>query len=325
MSYKSWPLSPDNPDKFVIQDVQGLRHAIQPIVSISSIQDKITGLGTSFQISPWTRVTAHHVVIDKSSGDAFPTGEVGAVGFHPGLAYGRIGFLSTDYFAKISQIMTFPKPVSDQPDFMPGPKPAEIQIDVAGLYLDKSLITVPDIVNPLPISRQPVKVGDKVLGVGFDILGADIPIQDQKALYQERLIGSAGHVTEILKDGQSTSYPWPTFRVECDWTGGMSGGPVINENQQVVGMISRSSAATNSEKGIGYAVDLTRIPIRKIAPELDLANPGWHYGHGIFDKNDHLVAMMPNPSMAKQAIKVLSAAYTRPLTYNPKDGSRIFL
>ncbi len=309
-------------DYFLIQDPFGLREAIQPVVSISTVEDKITGLGTCFQISPWGWMTAHHVVLHKD-GNSFPPNEVGCVGFSPGLMYGAVGFVTTDYFGEIAERRVYLPTEQPNPLGIPGPKPPSIILDVAVLRVVTSNLKKAPLRSPLPLAKTPVKVGDEVLGIGYPILGSTYRGADQPMLFEERMYGAAGVVKEILPTGTDSTHPWPTFRIEGDWRSGMSGGPVINLQGEVCGIISRSFEPTDTDPGVGFAVHIpavNKIPALTtslLAPEVDPVNPGNTFCLGII-KNGNLVGTTMSPQEAELMKAKAQADNIVPITFNAK-------
>ncbi len=308
-------------DKFLIQDPFGLREVIQPVVSISKTEDKITGLGTCFQISPWLWLTAHHVVRHSSSSE-FPVDEVGAVGFSMGLVYGAVGFTTTDCFGEVRQIAAFKSEKADEIGNFLGPAPPEIWIDVASLRVNIDKLKKERLVSPLPIANDTPKIGDEILAIGYPILGSTFNSETSRMLFEERMYGAAGKVKALHPMGTSSSKPWPTFEIEGDWEAGMSGGPVINTDGQVVGIVSSSFAPSEEHPGVGFAVNLPLIPIKMIAPELDLKNPGFVFGYGVF-KSETLTGFYPTEAIAKLAIGTSLELNTLHIALNPKTDDWI--
>lgn len=310
-------------EKFLIQDPFGLREVIQPVVSLSKVENSITGLGTCFQVSPWLWLTAHHVV-HHSVASAFPEGEVGAVGFSMGLVCGTAGFISTDIFGEIVQCVTYKTTDATSSDYLPGPKPPEIVIDAAALRVNVENLKKAPLRSPLPISRVGPKIGDEVLAIGFPILGSKFDSDSARSIFEERMFGASGVVKMIHPAGTSASKPWPTFEIEGDWEAGMSGGPVINTLGQVVGLVSSSFAPDESGPGIGFAVNLPFIPLGLIAPELDLLNPGFSIGFGVFASGD-LRGFFPALELAQQFAAGSENCVVQKISFNPKTEDWIEL
>jgi hypothetical protein len=304
-------------EKFLIQDPFGLREAIQPVVSISETEDKITGLGTCFQVSPWLWLTAHHVV-QHSSSSIFPPGEIGAVGFSMGLVFGTVGFVASDVFGPIVQCTGFKPAVAG--DTHVGPRPPNILIDVAALRVNVDKLKRQRVVSPLPVAKNGTNIGDEVFAIGYPILGSKFDVESTRSIFEERMYGASGIVTAVYPNGTSSSKPWPTFQIEGNWESGMSGGPVISIQGQVVGIVSSSLAPYDHHPGVGFAVDLPRIPLNQIAPELDLLNPGFIVGYGVF-KSGQLSGFYPSEEIAQLAVKESPEVEIRKLSLNPKTES----
>lgn len=324
--FSSFPkpfLTAADKSKFLIQDPFGLREVIQPVVSISHVEDKITGLGTCFQISPWSWLTAQHVVTDKSGGQ-FPPNEVGAVGFSPGLIFGTVGFTATDYFGEIVGIGAAKKIGDAKPVFLPGPTDPTILLDLALLKVNRANLKRQPLTSPLPLSSHQPKIGDEVIGIGFPILGSSFNGQSAIMQFSERMYGASGIVTALHPNGVSPSRPWPTIEIEGDWESGMSGGPVIDLQGQVVGVISRSLAPTGEHPGVGFAVDLTEIPTTFFAPEIDPSNPGWSTGWGTFS-DGKLTGVFETKELAQTYLEATQADEVKRVSHCPKTDSWIEL
>ncbi|WP_300376677.1 serine protease [Henriciella sp.] len=319
LGFETW----GSESKFSIQDPFGLREVIQPVVFFTSTDEHIVGLGTCFQVSPWCWLTAQHVVSEGSE-SCFTTGRVGAIGFSPGLVFGTVNLEAEDFFGPIRQVCGFKSTDAEAISVVPGPNGPDIIIDVASLRVDVDQLKLgrDRFVSPLPISAQCPAIGEKVLAIGYPILGTKFDERTARLIFEENLSGAEGVVTELHPDGRGLTRPWPAFEIEGDWASGMSGGPVINMSGQVVGVVSSSFAPTATATGVGYAVDLTRIPLRRIAPELDLSNPGWVFGGGAF-KNDGLIGFYANVDVAILAKDKLGADEVSKVSYNPKTGDWI--
>jgi len=303
-------------EKFLIQDPFGLREVIQPVVSISQTADKITGLGTCFQVSPWLWLTAQHVV-QHSSTETFPPDEVGAVGFSIGLAYGKVAFVTTDTFGAIRQVLTYKLPAAKPAAWPPNPTSPDIQIDVASLRVDVSNLKKARLVSPLPLATTGPAIGDEIFAIGYPILGSTFSNTSSSMIFEERMYGAGGIVTALHPAGTSAMKPWPTFEIEGNWEGGMSGGPVINLKGEVVGIVSSSFAPYEESPGVGFAVQLSAIPLQEIAPELDLAHPGFTKGYGVFQA-DQLIGFYPTKDVATIAAGDTDGLVIRHITHNPK-------
>jgi len=110
---------------------------------------------------------------------------------------------------------------------------------------------------PLDLRRWRPAIGERVLALGY----ADLDHVD----------GARGR-------------PWPVFRVAADWPGGMSGGPVFNEADHVVGVVSSGIAG-----GVGTATYFSgwNMPER-IMGSIDPDNPGRLLCHGVYNEEGDL-------------------------------------
>jgi serine protease Do len=194
------------------------------------------------------------------------------------LIFGAVGFTTTDYFGEITEIYAAKKEGAAAPSLLPGPTDPPIQLDLATLRVNTANLKKVPLRSPLPLSSSHPKVGDEVIGIGYPILGSSFGGQSAIMKFEERMYGASGIVTALHPNGTSLSRPWPTIEIEGDWESGMSGGPVVDLNGRIVGVISSSLAPTDDAPGVGFAVDLTKVPITLLAPEIDPANPGWSFG-----------------------------------------------
>lgn len=303
-------------EKFLIQDPFGLREVIQPVVSIAKTEDKIRGLGTCFQVSPWLWLTAHHVV-QHSPSETFPPDEVGAVGFSVGLVYGKAAFVTSDTFGAIRQVLTHKFEPAKAAARSLDTTPPNILIDVASLRVDVGNLKRSRLVSPLPVAKHSPVVGDEILAIGYPILGSTFNTANSAMIFEERMCGAGGVVTALHPKGTSAMKPWPTFEIEGNWEGGMSGGPVINLRGEVVGIVSSSFAPYEDNPGVGFAVQLSAIPLQAIAPELDLDRPGFTKGYGVFQA-DKLVGFYPTKDVAAMGAGDANGLVVRHITHNPK-------
>lgn len=308
---------------FLIQDPFGLREVIQPIVSISEKSGAIRGLGTCFQISPWRWATAHHVVY-HSHDLAFPPEEVGAVGFSPGLIYGRVNFMLEDHFGEIVERLVFKNVGVENLEILGQNGRSKIVIDVATLRVNVQNLKRKHLVSPLRISNARMNVGDEVLAIGYPIMGTNFRAEDAEGVFQEEMNGARGVVRQLHPNGLGAGRAWPTIEIEADWPGGLSGGPVINKNGQVVGIVSSSLAPDENLPGCGFAVDLTKLPVERLAPELDRVNPGWSKGYGVFN-GEKLVAFLPDAASAEMFQQKWGGTKIIAISLNPQTEDWVAL
>jgi serine protease Do len=89
----------------------------------------------------------------------------------------------------------------------------------------------------MDMRRWRPKVGDRVLALGFADLDVDRHLEGEERAIEQYLYGSEAEIIEAQPAGGQSSRPWPVFRVEANWPGGMSGGPVFNQEGNVIGLV----------------------------------------------------------------------------------------
>ena len=72
--------------------------------------------------------------------------------------------------------------------------------------------------------------------------------------------GSIGRVVSLDTTWDQSRKIWPTIAVDVRWRGGMSGGPVFNENGEVVGIVSRGVDAEDEALAQAHAALLGAYP-----------------------------------------------------------------
>src|SRR5205085_1806245 len=80
---------------------------------------------------------------------------------------------------------------------------------------------------------------DVVTGYGFAGLDVDTGGEGDSRPIEQYLYQSPGEVIEVIPIDLKSTMPWPRFRVAAEWPSGMSGGPVLNSQGYVIGIISR--------------------------------------------------------------------------------------
>jgi hypothetical protein len=88
--------------------------------------------------------------------------------------------------------------------------------------------------------------GEKILALGFADLDLDRDSKGDDRPIEQYLYGSFGRIAEIVPADEKSGRPWPLIRVDADWPGGMSGGPVFNEAGHVIGVVSAGISVHNT-------------------------------------------------------------------------------
>ncbi|HEY7608459.1 MAG TPA: hypothetical protein VIF14_04435 [Alphaproteobacteria bacterium] len=111
------------------------------------------------------------------------------------------------------------------------------------------------------------------------------------------LYGSFAEITEIEAACGSRSRPWPLIRVNADWPGGMSGGPVFNDAGHVVGLVSTGFKGEGGAAATYFAN--WSVPV-KLLGSIDPDNPGRFLYHALFDQSGRLVRASQSRSDIEQ-------------------------
>lgn len=310
MPFPITPLSTDDPRQFLIQDPFGVRHPIISLWSIDNRSQHISGLGTAFRVDPFGQyLTAQHV-LEAWIGPARPP-HTTVVGMrNPGLVYG-LGPIGSDRFVTIATSTVFrTKPEDAVLDGLLGRDSSRMTLDCMTLRFEENL-RLNDVREflPLRLTGKWPKIGDEVMAIGFPELGflKDRPIDED--VLTERMYGSIGRVSGVFPYGREHR-PWPTFSVDGLWPSGMSGGPVFNQDGEVIGLVS-SSDEPGSDNAQSYAFWFAPIPaLPRYLPHIDPSNPGWVRGWGVVRGAPwHLAAVTPDRAQAETICSTLGTGY----------------
>jgi len=290
---------------FPIQDPLGLRKAVTPFFAFD-LQDGMLnnpgsgaseGLGTSFYVTPFGhQLSAMHLTTDflnarKASirsgaeKNLLELKESWIGIFHdPGLVFGARN-AGEVLFA--NDFTLFPVDQSKHPlafNFSQDRlNEVEPSLDLAGWNIcglgDRRTTYLPIRVG----CTASIAEGDRVLAVGYPSVKAwRRKPAAQMVTYQEEMRGSIGRVLKLDRTWDQDRKIWPTITVEAAWKGGMSGGPVFNENGEVVGIVSRGIDAYDGTEAWSSALRLEALPFREdIYGRIDPRRPGWIVGWGV--------------------------------------------
>jgi serine protease Do len=304
-----FPIEPDarfsEPESdFTIQDPFGLRLAITPVFAFD-LQDGMLrnprhgvsiGLGTSFYVTPFGRqLSAMHVTTDFFNAQKVsictgperniiqPNGTCIGIYQDPGLVYGtrkagEILFANDFVMFPVDQTKD-PLAFNFSADRL---KQVEPSLDlsawnVCGLR-DRKTVYLPIRVGSPPSIAE----GDRVLAVGYPGIESWRRPGAQVISYREQMRGSIGRVIKLDRTWNQDRKVWPTITVDVNWKSGMSGGPVFNENGEVVGIVSRGVNLADESQAWSNALWLEALPFRQdIYGSVDPNNPGWIVGWGV--------------------------------------------
>ncbi|RVK40916.1 S1 family peptidase [Sinorhizobium meliloti] len=314
-----FPAEPDFIDDrglFLVQD-SALRANILPLFSFDprSPQERPQGHGTTFRVDPWGWcATAFHVVEDLLEARCQALAlrdDVRLVALElPHLVFGSVP-LPADCWKPLLGLFSVggvETPPLARPRVRNMTELAAISIAPSG----ENFLTVD--------GRWRPRIGEKVMALGFAELDVDHQEEGADRAMRQYLYGSVGSIIQTTPVQPQSSRPWPTFRVEAEWPGGMSGGPVFNESGNVVGLVS--AGLVGERVGTATPFSGWDIPERTF-PTVDLINPGRLKCWVGLDSNDDVVAAARRPDHFDMSPSKESVVRTAFVSLDPKSGEYI--
>jgi serine protease Do len=304
-----FPINPgqaeiDDRGLFIVQN-PGLRACILPLFSFDprAAEERPIGHGTVFRIDPWSRcATAFHVVEDifEIGSKASPPPLVLKPGIRlaalelSGIFYGRRG-LPPNAWRPLSESFSI-FGIEQQPFAEPKIRNA---CELMTLRIRPS--TGPENIPYLPLRLRGwhPKIGEMVQALGFADLDRCPDGGTETRPLVQNLYGAMGRIIDIEQADGSRGRPWPQIRVEANWPGGMSGGPVFNEAGAVIGLVSSGIEGA----GIGSATffsgwSLPEVVFRSLDPD----NPGSFLCHAAFGDGERpMVCSQDEAEMQRMA------------------------
>ena len=298
---------------FEAEDPLGLRKAILPVFERMP-DGRLIGMGTAVHLDGWGGcLTAEHVVNfltapllegghnDESIMKADPSQHS-----HPvlllglGISFGSVAI--PDWaFVSITDMQIIARKSDDPMAELQGRRSCEVAQDIsfvqALFYPD---VFIPQVL-PMQLSGWQPEIGEHVLAFGYPKLKPAEAMSDSevRTIVEDGLHCAYGRITRLFPNGRDLTNPTPVFEVEANWPSGMSGGPVVNEQGNVVGIVSRSLAPDGELSGFGYAACLAWIPeVSSLIPHLDKKNPGYRLGFAVLDDQEKLLGVWPTVELA---------------------------
>ncbi len=273
-------------------DPFGIRKAVLPVFRRDA-SGRLFGCGTAFHVDGWgTMLTADHVIdfvrhgtrieadtiVEHSPADVDPVVVMRGMG----LVYGTVGVPPTA-FIPVTFIQAVAMPDPNPMAALRGESSHQIGIDFSKMVaLLNQQEKVPASIRIRARGWRPT-IDTYVLACGYpNLTPSEVTPEERQHLVTDGLEAAYARITALYPKGLGTSRPSPVFEVEGDWPNGMSGGPVLNEAGEVVGIVSRGVAPNGEDAGAAYAVCPSWIPhLDQILATLDLGNPGWRRGFGV--------------------------------------------
>lgn len=199
-----------------IGSMGALYEAGDSIVAVARLEEGggVTVLGSGVMVGPGLLLTATHVL------DEFPIGGPGPV-FLTFLPEGCRGWLPKDQMT-----VTGPSRFDER-------RTIKSDITLVSCTLNSEAhASAPLMLAPMEVALP--LVGDRLWAMGFRHQGMD----GNSALLTPFV--SSGLVTAAFPHGRGERMASPCFEVEMDTVGGMSGGPVVNADGHLVGIVSSS-------------------------------------------------------------------------------------
>lgn len=111
--------------------------------------------------------------------------------------------------------------------------------DIALCFLEPVFIKKERFYFPkITLSSGIPKTGDIIIGVGYPDNRIEIPEDVELIKYFHKNAFTRGEIIEIYLTGRDMGMlPFPCFHTNAQFNGGMSGGPIFNENGNVCGVV----------------------------------------------------------------------------------------
>lgn len=113
-------------------------------------------------------------------------------------------------------------------------------------------------VHRLKLTVDPPSIGDTVTAIGYPKSSLDIPRNDSELLHLNLTLlptVSEGCVLDVHSSYRdSANVRFPSFSVETEYVGGMSGGPVFNENAQICGLVCAGGKGELADYSVATSV-----------------------------------------------------------------------
>jgi serine protease Do len=163
-------------------------------------------------------------------------------------------------------------------------------------------------------------IGEVIFGIGYPNLDKDRDGSDDRPISQ-CMYGAYGTITDIEPLDLGRGRPWPMVRVEADWPGGMSGGPVFNAAGNVIGIVSSGVDATTSTAMIFSGWGAVHQTLRSVDP----SKPGSFLCFAVLNANEKLIDVALSRQAAESRAAEIDGAFVSRVSLECETGSFVRL
>lgn len=309
---------------FLVQD-SDLRSAIMPLFAIDKrdLSERPQGRGTTFRINPWGAcATAYHVIeelLEARNGKPALREQTRLLALElEGIPMGTPA-IRPEQWRNFEGLFTVSGVRSEIG------REAELRnvTELAALQIGRSsTASGPSLHLGLDLRRWRPVVGDRVTALGFADLdvGAKGESGDDLRPISQYLYGSTATITDVEPADPSRGRPWPFFRVDHDWPGGMSGGPVVNSARHVIGIVSTGMTFAATGSAVFFSGSSAA---ETIFPQVDPGAPGQIFCWGGFDANGKVAIVAPTRESLMAMEGAADLQDVGPLSFNSATGDYI--
>jgi serine protease Do len=310
---------------FVCQDL-ALRSMVLPLFRFdpATPEQRPFGHGTTFRIDPWSRcATAFHVVQDLFQVSAENNSNL-VLRDNIRLAALQITEFGYGVYRPITSawlpisgaysVCAVESPPFQTPRIRNATELMMLQI--------RSSDAEPGLTPylPLDMTRWRPHIGERVMALGYANLDLDDQSNAEDRPISQYLYGSIATITDIERADGKRGRPWPQFRADADWPAGMSGGPIFNENGNVVGIVSTGIVGQGVSSGTYFAG--WSFP-QQIFRSLDPSNPGWFRCYAVFDASGAIMKCSHDRSLLESFANENDLTEVGLVSINPQTGDHI--
>jgi len=324
MSFPAVPEYSDERGLFVAQDPR-LRAMILPLFAFDPRDQggRPAGHGTAFRVDPWGGcATAFHVIEDLltiDEGRAVLRDDLRLVALEfEHVAYGTVALPRDSWrpFSGMFSLCSIENPPLAAPRIRNVTEIAYVEIQrSAGARRDAPFL-------PMDVRRWQPTIGDRVMALGFADLDVDHRGEGDARAMTQYLYGSLATIVEVRPPESSSGRPWPLLVVEAEWPGGMSGGPVFNEDGHVIGLVSTGVVGA----GISTVASFAGWNVaEQTFQTIDAPNPGWIRCWAALDASEGIVGIAPAQEALEALVSDGAAQELAFVALNPLTGDFMLL